>query len=537
MRELADAREPVHIDKGGVHHFVPRPGDARFGGRPVDLSALSEVLEVDAEARTCTAEPGATFAAVVRATLAHGLLPKVVPELEGITVGGAVAGCSVESMSHRYGGFHDGCVEYEVVTGTGERRALGPEDDLFHMLHGSYGTLAILTRVRFELIPAKPYVTLTYRRHSDFEAFDADMRERCRTGDFDFVDGIIHAPDELVLCLGRFADSVPHTSDYRATGGVYYRSTRVLAEDHLSTPDYLFRYDTEAHWLSRTVKPLEWRPVRRLVGRWILGSTNLIRWSNRLGPLLGRVMRRPDVVVDVFIPLRRFGDFWRWYERDFAYWPLWIVPYRVPEMYPWVAAGARGQAGRRADDRLRGVRQAQCEALGRLVAGARGEDSRAGRHQDPDLSQPLHARALLGDLRPQAVGGGQGRPRSRRAVQRPVREVRARRGVRRPKAALSDRRSGDRLADPLAALELALLRGALRLRAELALDFAVLPSCVCGTTSGLFERARVHVAWAAASAIWPRPTGAVAVPSARRRPPGALLEPRGVQTAACPPSC
>ncbi len=132
---------------------------------------------------------------------------------------------------------------------------------------------------------------------------------------------------------------MPHTSDYRATGGVYYRSTRELPEDHLSTPDYLFRYDTEAHWLSRTVKPLEWRPVRRVVGRWILGSTNLIRWSNRLGPLLGRVMRRPDVVVDVFIPLRRFGDFWRWYERDFSYWPLWIVPYRVREMYPWVAAG------------------------------------------------------------------------------------------------------------------------------------------------------------------------------------------------------
>ena len=81
-------------------------------------------------------------------------------------------------------------------------------------------------------------------------------------------------------------------------------STRELAEDHLSTPDYLFRYDTEAHWLSRTVRPLEWRPVRRMVGRWFLGSENLIRWSNRLGWLLGRLLRRPDVVVDVFIPLR-----------------------------------------------------------------------------------------------------------------------------------------------------------------------------------------------------------------------------------------
>ena len=110
VRELAAEGQPVHIQKGGVHHFVPLPGDARFSGRAVDVSALNAVLDVDVEARTCTAEPGATFAQVVRRTLADGLVPKVVPELEGITLGGAVAGCSVESMSFRYGGFHDTCL-------------------------------------------------------------------------------------------------------------------------------------------------------------------------------------------------------------------------------------------------------------------------------------------------------------------------------------------------------------------------------------------------------------------------------------------
>ena len=124
VRAAASLQQPVHIHKGGVHHFVPQPGDARFSGRAVDVSALNAVLDIDVEARTCTAEPGATFAEVVRRTLAHGLLPKVVPELEGITLGGAVAGCSVESMSYRYGGFHDTCREYEVVTGTGSRRVL-----------------------------------------------------------------------------------------------------------------------------------------------------------------------------------------------------------------------------------------------------------------------------------------------------------------------------------------------------------------------------------------------------------------------------
>ena len=345
VRKLAEAGEPVHIQKGGVHHFVPLPGDSRFRGRPVDASALNAVLDVDVEGRTCTAEPGATFAQVVRRTLADGLVPKVVPELEGITLGGAVAGCSVESMSFRYGGFHDTCREYEVVTGTGELRTLGPEDDLFHMLHGSYGTLAILTRIVFELVPATHVVELTYHHHRDFAAFSDDMRERCQAGDFDFVDGIVHAPDHLVLCLGRFVDRAPSLSSYRGTE-IYYRSTAELDRDHLTTFDYLFRYDTECHWLSRAAPPLEWRPVRRLAGRWFLGSENLIRWSGRLGPVLGRLTRRPDVVVDVFIPLRRFAEFWGWYEAELDYWPLWIVPYRVDEPYPWIAPEhAAGLAG------------------------------------------------------------------------------------------------------------------------------------------------------------------------------------------------
>src|SRR6185503_19422246 len=93
VRARVESGEPVHIYKGGVHHFVPLPGDARFGGRPIDVSSLNHVLSIDVEKRLCVAEPGVTFAQLVEATLQHGLLPAVVPELEGITVGGAVAGC------------------------------------------------------------------------------------------------------------------------------------------------------------------------------------------------------------------------------------------------------------------------------------------------------------------------------------------------------------------------------------------------------------------------------------------------------------
>ena len=48
----------VHVHKGGVHHFVPRPGDRRFAGGAVDVSALDEVLEVDVAARTLHGRAG-----------------------------------------------------------------------------------------------------------------------------------------------------------------------------------------------------------------------------------------------------------------------------------------------------------------------------------------------------------------------------------------------------------------------------------------------------------------------------------------------
>src|SRR6185503_6367561 len=127
----------------------------------------------------------------------------------------------------------------------------------------------ILTRIVFELVPAKPFVELEYRRHRDFAAFEADMRERCKRDDYDFVDGILHGPDELVLCLGRFVDQAPRVSSYRGTQ-IYYQSTRRLERDFMSTFDYCFRYDTECHWLSRTVPLLEWKLVRWAVGRWFL---------------------------------------------------------------------------------------------------------------------------------------------------------------------------------------------------------------------------------------------------------------------------
>ncbi len=347
VRRAAGSGGPLQIVKGGTPHFVPLPGDSRSEGRMVDISAFNEILRVDPEANVCVAEPGVTFADLIRETLRVNRVPTVVPELEGISLGGAIVGCSVEALSYLYGGFHDSCLEYELVTGTGEVVVCSPAEEplLFHMMHGSYGTLAILTRITFRLVPAAPFVKMTYHKVSDAKTFHDELLTLCHSGRNLLIDAIVHDPDTYVLCLGEFTDRAPYTSNYRLDE-IFYKSTLARAEDYLSTQDYAFRYDTECHWLSRTVPPLEWKPVRRLIGRQFLGSNNLIRWTKRLEPFLG-MKKRPDVVCDVFIPSARLVEFLDWYRTEFRFFPLWVVPYLMPQMYPWVseAHAARMMAG------------------------------------------------------------------------------------------------------------------------------------------------------------------------------------------------
>ncbi len=223
-----DGSGPLSIRKRATPHEVPKAGDLRHSDGAIDISDLDRILSIDPEARVCVAEPGVTFVDLVKATLPHGLVPIVVPELKTITVGGAVSGCSLESASFRFGGFHDGCLEYEVITARGEVLVCTPEHAhrlLFQMLHGSFGTLGVLTRLTFRLIPAKPFVHVVYERYRTLADYKAAIWRHFEAGDVDFMDGIIHSPTCYVLSLGRFVDDAPYTHRYDWVR-VYYRSTR-----------------------------------------------------------------------------------------------------------------------------------------------------------------------------------------------------------------------------------------------------------------------------------------------------------------------
>src|SRR5262245_25849885 len=252
----------------------------------LDVRAFSHVLEVDPARQSVDVEGMTPYETLADATLAHGVMPCVVPQLKSITIGGAVAGVGIEASSFKYGLVHETIRELEVLTGGGDVVVASPDNehrDLFYCFPNAYGTLGYALRVKAKTVPVKPYVRLEHVHHADAESFFGNLAAACASA-VDFVDGVAFGPNELVTTVGRFVNSAPYTSDYTYQR-IYYRSLRSREEDFLSARDFIWRWDTDWFWCSKNLyvqNPL----VRRVLGRKRLNSvfyTKVMRWNSRVG--------------------------------------------------------------------------------------------------------------------------------------------------------------------------------------------------------------------------------------------------------------
>ena len=129
----------------------------------LDVSAFARVIHVDAETATAVVGGMTTYEDLCDATLPHGLMPLVVPQLKTITLGGAVTGLGIESTSLWHGLPHESVIEMQILTGDG-RVVVATKDneysDLYYGFPNSYGTLGYSLALTIELMPVKPYVHL-----------------------------------------------------------------------------------------------------------------------------------------------------------------------------------------------------------------------------------------------------------------------------------------------------------------------------------------------------------------------------------------
>jgi FAD/FMN-containing dehydrogenase len=341
---------PVRLAKSTSNLFRFREADPKTPKTPtqLDVSAFGHVLRVDPVRRTAWVGGMTSYEDLADATLGHGLMPKVVPQLKTITLGGAVTGLGIESTSLRNGLPHESVTEMEILTGDGRvLRATADNEhaDLFRGFPNSYGTLGYALSLTIELEPVRPFVHLRHLPFGNAEACMDAIGQIAAEGSFrghraDFVDGTAFGPDELYLTVGAFSDVAPWRSDYTGQQ-IYYLSIRQDKEDFLTVRDYLWRWDTDWFWCSRAFglqRPL----VRRLWPRRYRRSDvyrKLVALNQRYGftgamDSRRQLPAREFVAQDVEVPLEHGADFLRFFAASVGMTPVWICPLRDERAWP-----------------------------------------------------------------------------------------------------------------------------------------------------------------------------------------------------------
>jgi len=326
---------PLALAKRTSNLFRDREAGPR---QRIDLGEFDHVIRIDTARGAVEVEGMATYETLVDATLPHGVMPVVVPQLKTITVGGAVAGVGIEATSMRQGLVHHSMLELDVLLPDGRIVHCTPDNahrDLFFGFPNSYGSLGYALRLVLRTLPVQPFVRVEHIAYEHPDEFFAALAEACES-DADFVDGVVFGRRSMVLNIARFESTAPWQSNYEFER-IYYRSLLEMPVDHLGVRDYLWRWDTDWFWCSRNFgvqNPL----VRRLFGRGHLNSrtyTRLMhlnaRWgmTARLAALRG--LHTESVIQDVDIPIGSAPRFLDFLHREIGILPVWICPVHVPD--------------------------------------------------------------------------------------------------------------------------------------------------------------------------------------------------------------
>jgi len=284
QRRGQESPETIALRYPSGHSNTTRSKSYKATSRQLDFGSLNQVIQIDPQKRLAVVEPRVTMEALVKTTLPYGLIPYVVPEFKGITVGGAIMGGAAESSSHRWGTFNDGCSAFMILCGDGSLLQASPQEnpDLFYGIAGSYGSIGALVSATIELQPAKEFVHVRYRLFSNpQEAIGYLQTLSHGTPAPEFIDGIVFSKDLAVVIEGTLQTKeniahLPRFSLQSVCSRWYYQHVQNIAleahldryEEAMPFQEYLFRYDQGAFWMGAYLlrPPL----LARFIGQGIL---------------------------------------------------------------------------------------------------------------------------------------------------------------------------------------------------------------------------------------------------------------------------
>jgi delta24-sterol reductase len=313
----------------------------------VDTSSLRHVLKVDIEKKTCLVEPNVSMDRLVEATLKYGLVPPVVMEFPGITVGGGYSGTSGESSSFKHGFFDRTINNVEMVLANGEVVKISPTEkaDLFHGAAGAVGTFGVTTLVELQLQEAKKFVETTYQPVSSMS--DAIKKLQLATVDpeLDYVDGIMFSKTHGAIITGRLTneakEGIPIQRFSDATDPWFYlhvkeaiSKSREPTTEAIPLAEYLFRYDRGGFWVGASAFDYFKFPFNRFTRWWL---DDFLHTRMLYTALHASGQSKKYVVQDLALPYSTAEQFVDYTDKAFGIYPLWLCPLKqnpLPTMHP-----------------------------------------------------------------------------------------------------------------------------------------------------------------------------------------------------------
>lgn len=300
----------------------------------VDVSRLDRVIEINTNGQYILVEPNVPMDKLVEATLKHRLVPPVVMEFPGITVGGGIQGGAGESSSFKYGLFNETCLEYEIVLGNGEVITVSPtqNEDLFYGTACSYGSLGVITLVKLRLIPAKDYVHLTYHTIKSFDE-SISLIEKKIGEVVDFIDAVLFEKNRGVIMVGNFADKndLPISTFSKKTDEWFYLHADKLSKSHeiyeeiIPTKEYFFRYDRGGFWVGKYAFSF-WKVPFTKFFRFLLDRAFKTRTMYRVIQMTN--VSQKYFVQDMNLPKETVLKFLEHIDSELHIYPLWLCPLR-----------------------------------------------------------------------------------------------------------------------------------------------------------------------------------------------------------------
>ncbi|KAF8769760.1 hypothetical protein HU200_006370 [Digitaria exilis] len=189
---------------------------------------------------------------VLRATLQHGLAPRVWTDYLRLTVGGTLSNAGIGGQAFRHGPQIANVQELDVVTGTGEMVTCSRDknSDLFFAALGGLGQFGVITRARIRLEPAPKRVRWVRLAYTDVAMFtkDQEFLISSQVGEevgFNYVEGQVQLNRSFVegpkstpffstLDMNRLARLASRTESpaiYYIEAAMYYNEDTTISVD------------------------------------------------------------------------------------------------------------------------------------------------------------------------------------------------------------------------------------------------------------------------------------------------------------------